>query len=1462
MSLQSVFAPVDLFSAACKGYQASSLLDLRLESPASVHALAQLLCAGEQLCQHTGLQAAGFVEVLDLAGRAAVRGLKASDSDAVLKIFWKRYSALFRVLLDSSYQQQAFAPLMRFLPRAALEPQLWPILKPLCRGTWPQPLAEAAVAIPFEPASKPAAALLATCLRTFHFSSDQLQQAITFHRQAPLTPNGLSLLLAWEVHQSTTGWLSAVLSLIQSSKLAHIYAEGLQMVISKSPLNPDIAPALQGVLDCVKRGKLGFTDNMLTSLYLAARDNHVEGLFDPALLPLCSETRELLLTSPSLDQLSVETWVPALSAALSEPSLYLKVTQLCTSLIDSSNPSACTRLVSVCNAVPAECRWIRLYALRTLLLDFEAKCWISKQVDPRKGVPLVMSTIKELWCEAVSDVEKLLLLLPVQNFRLSYKGDQAFLEMMLRELSEVLERHKLAELVTLCEREGMFADPKLSARLQKQAKKELEDWPKGRKLSQSASFYEQFTALLCSDLLRILLTPLTLLLSFLQDHSLPQPAQELCREGVLTVAKKLDFRPKAAVSAAQLNAVFQLAGSEDPVDQAVSRELLCWAELAPKANRPFRCEDSILGQVPISSLETLELLVTVFQRRQEDDLSVCLLCEFIWRGATLQPKVLEETLAVVVLRLWELPGLQRVLDFVGECMRALQTVEFNREQWPAWLKKKGRPAILNATRTRRRQRIPCGFPLVEELMTARNLPESAPTRRCAKLLQQFITKASGTAHELLSLILSLENSSAISLWLRLLNLGTQVDRGDEVLAELRVHWLDILSQTNSPPLQPSSTLLFLPTDQANPPVPVLLTPFLRFLQESQSSRQLLGLAALPFKSKRWVPASSLFALYVVVMQGALTHGDDVSVYVEHLLRFYAESHTLGSLEVSAEVVGTALRVTAEAARLHPSGSCCVEGTADISSALQVLQVLISEDVQLLTLSQAPPSDPLLFKSAEQLLTVAWSLSPRLALRIWRLCAYAFKGRTTVLNAVLLKLASQCRDSAVFGLTDVEETLGTGICYVKPPSIPLLLQLMRSSKREATSYAHRHLLRAREEAWLFYLPQLLQLAAGQSEAAVLLSDIVRKSKAVQKQTQWLLQALDSSQVTRLRSVLHLEPPSSLSYFHRLAEVSLSLVPKDPGNPSFLVAKVSATQLNVCDFPLNPSLRVTGVEAEACRPLRSAKRVPIFVPLRCQHKVSGEASRSSVIIKINDDTRNDQLTLQFMNLAKSIFDSHGVDCYLRPYQMLPLNLTKADGEVLGCLMEVVPDCKSRDELWSEGFETLQAFFAAQKRDPAEMCRALQASMAGYSIVCYLLQIKDRHNGNLLFDTKGHIIHIDFGFILALSPGGNAGVENVEFKLTREMMDAMEDMEAFRSRFVRGFLVLREYARELTAVFELMQGSGCACFTPGAVTELQGRFWGSKARTKVVAGLEQMVYWAQDSMYTRMYDNMQKASQNIQC
>ena len=60
----------------------------------------------------------------------------------------------------------------------------------------------------------------------------------------------------------------------------------------------------------------------------------------------------------------------------------------------------------------------------------------------------------------------------------------------------------------------------------------------------------------------------------------------------------------------------------------------------------------------------------------------------------------------------------------------------------------------------------------------------------------------------------------------------------------------------------------------------------------------------------------------------------------------------------------------------------------------------------------------------------------------------------------------------------------------------------------------------------------------------------------------------------------------------------------------------------------------------------------------------------------------------------------------------------------------------------------------------------------------------------------MHIDFGFILEISPGGNLGFENAAFKMSHEMCQILDPsgkrdsvhFKAFAERVVQGFLVVR--------------------------------------------------------------------------
>jgi hypothetical protein len=95
----------------------------------------------------------------------------------------------------------------------------------------------------------------------------------------------------------------------------------------------------------------------------------------------------------------------------------------------------------------------------------------------------------------------------------------------------------------------------------------------------------------------------------------------------------------------------------------------------------------------------------------------------------------------------------------------------------------------------------------------------------------------------------------------------------------------------------------------------------------------------------------------------------------------------------------------------------------------------------------------------------------------------------------------------------------------------------------------------------------------------------------------------------------------------------------------------------------------------------------------------------------------------------------------------------------------------------------------------------------------------------DDAGHIIHIDFGFMLSNSPGG-VNFEAAPFKLTRELLEIMDsNSEGHASEVFDYFKVRLLCLLELPAVL-LAPGSKRAC-TPGRHGGLYGSFLESVER-----------------------------------
>merc|ERR1712032_569072 len=180
-----------------------------------------------------------------------------------------------------------------------------------------------------------------------------------------------------------------------------------------------------------------------------------------------------------------------------------------------------------------------------------------------------------------------------------------------------------------------------------------------------------------------------------------------------------------------------------------------------------------------------------------------------------------------------------------------------------------------------------------------------------------------------------------------------------------------------------------------------------------------------------------------------------------------------------------------------------------------------------------------------------------------------------------------------------------------------------------------------------------------------------------------------------------------------------------------------------------------------------------------------------------------------------------------------------------------------------------------NPSEAFQSAQRnfvrSLAAYSLLSYLFLFKDRHNGNILLDTAGHIIHIDFGFAFGIAPGGSFSLEqSTPFKLTDEMVQVMDGLGSplfseFVTLFCCGFLALQANAQIfLNMVQVTCEGSNFKCFygknTKDIIRKLCDRFCLQLDKEATISFAMELIRQATRSYGTKQYDYFQYISQGI--
>ena len=476
------------------------------------------------------------------------------------------------------------------------------------------------------------------------------------------------------------------------------------------------------------------------------------------------------------------------------------------------------------------------------------------------------------------------------------------------------------------------------------------------------------------------------------------------------------------------------------------------------------------------------------------------------------------------------------------------------------------------------------------------------------------------------------------------------------------------------------------------------------------------------------------------------------------------------------------------------------------------------------------------------------------LMYWNLCSYP----ENFLQDLVYRFKDELENHIINGNS---ESQGDGVDIYTIPSIPTKDNLSRFVREIYFKHQLRFIdqivdvsreLNKKTEYFDVYLQSFLEQVMIIPDFGNYNSELVGKLK---RGVVIPFQSNYDEQIVRIVTSESLVYKTKTKSPYLLVVETIDLAEPEP-NPRYSTSAMINTSIKVGNENLKSSLFENLIESWETKSMR--------VQATSRYSRFSSWKLRGLIVKTGDDLKKEQLAMQIIKKCQEIFQRERISIFLKPFDIIP---TKDDSGIIEYLPNAI-SISGLKEIVTQ-YKTLKSIIEAiWDRNLTEAIKNFTESVAGYSIVSYILNLKDRHNKNILIDSDCHIIHIDFGFYFTKSPG-YINFEKAPFKLTLEMIEVMggpsgDWFNYFKSLMISGIIALRKYYNEFYPLIQMMiPGKQIEVYGESeekVLTEFSSRLFLNLEANQVEKMIENIIDDASDNWRTNKYDFFQKISNKI--